>query len=273
MKYLFVTLMWNARAEMPVPGDIFAVCCQSYSPNGMTRYGRYTHLDDMSALTQWTKDAVYHNITVLETAKPRKEILNTVAETFPAYDVLVLWSRKEYELFRQAMHDCGHRLCTAKVVLLEELLGAVVRPRKRGRVPFQQVLRAFHVQTTRETFYQPKYRAGFLLELWDRVSQLAAQSEEWTQTELCINPRTNTVHLPGCSHLGLPADSPVRRRCCWKGPLSAETAKEEGAVSLGDEAAARSEVPASRRCSGDAAELSAGTEAVLPGGRPAKALP
>ena len=48
MKYLFVTLMWNARAEMPVPGDIFAVCCQSYSPNGMTRYGRYTHLDDMS---------------------------------------------------------------------------------------------------------------------------------------------------------------------------------------------------------------------------------
>ena len=170
MKYLFVTLMWNARAEMPGPGDIFAVCCQSYSPNGMTRYGRYTHLDDMSALTQWTKDAVYHNITVLETAKPRKEILNTVAETFPAYDVLVLWSRKEYELFRQAMHDCGHRLCTAKVVLLEELLGAVVRPRKRGRVPFQQVLRAFHVQTTRETFYQPKYRAGFLLELWDRVS-------------------------------------------------------------------------------------------------------
>ena len=103
MKYLFVTLMWNARAEMPGPGDIFAVCCQSYSPNGMTRYGRYTHLDDMSALTQWTKDAVYHNITVLETAKPRKEILNTVAETFPAYDVLVLWSRKEYELFRQAM--------------------------------------------------------------------------------------------------------------------------------------------------------------------------
>ena len=102
MKYLFVTLMWNARAEMPVPGDVFAVCCQSYSPNGMTRYGRYTHLDDMSALTQWTKDAVYHNITVLETAKPRKEILNTVAETFPAYDVLVLWSRKEYELFRQA---------------------------------------------------------------------------------------------------------------------------------------------------------------------------
>lgn len=55
MKYLFVTLMWNARAEMPGPGDIFAVCCQSYSPNGMTRYGRYTHLDDMSALTQWTK--------------------------------------------------------------------------------------------------------------------------------------------------------------------------------------------------------------------------
>lgn len=153
MKCLFVTLMWNARAEMPVPGDIFAVCCQSYSPNGMTRYGRYTHLDDMSALTQWTKDAVYHNITVLETAKPRKEILNTAAETFPAYDVLVLWSRKEYELFRQAMYDCGHRLCTAKVVLLEELLGAVVRPRKRGRVPFQQVLRAFHVQTTRETFY------------------------------------------------------------------------------------------------------------------------
>lgn len=51
MKYLFVTLMWNARAEMPGPGDIFAVCCQSYSPNGMTRYGRYTHLDDMSALT------------------------------------------------------------------------------------------------------------------------------------------------------------------------------------------------------------------------------
>lgn len=52
MKCLFVTLMWNARAEMPVPGDIFAVCCQSYSPNGMTRYGRYTHLDDMSDLTQ-----------------------------------------------------------------------------------------------------------------------------------------------------------------------------------------------------------------------------
>lgn len=205
MKCLFVTLMWNARAEMPVPGDIFAVCCQSYSPNGMTRYGRYTHLDDVSALTQWTKDAVYHNITVLETVKPRKEILNTVAETFPAYDVLVLWSRKEYELFRQAMYDCGHRLCTAKVVLLEELLGAVVRPRKRGRVPFQQMLRAFHVQTTWETFYQPKYRAGFLLELWDRVSQLAAQSEEWTQTELCLNPRTNTVHLPGCSHLGLTA--------------------------------------------------------------------
>ena len=25
MKYLFVTLMWNARAEMPGPGDIFAV--------------------------------------------------------------------------------------------------------------------------------------------------------------------------------------------------------------------------------------------------------
>ena len=208
MKCLFVTLMWNARAEMPVPGDIFAVCCQSYSPNGMTRYGRYTHLDDMSALTQWTKDAVYHNITVLETAKPRKEILNTVAETFPAYDVLVLWSRKEYELFRQAMHDCGHRLCTAKVVLLKELLGAVVHPGKRGRVPFQQVLRAFHVQTTWETFYQPKYRAGFLLELWDRVSQLAAQSEEWTQTELCLNPRTNTVHLPGCSHLGLTGGQP-----------------------------------------------------------------
>lgn len=189
MKCLFVTLMWNARAEMPVPGDIFAVCCQSYSPNGMTRYGRYTHLDDMSALTQWTKDAVYHNITVLETAKPRKEILNTVAETFPAYDVLVLWSRKEYELFRQAMHDCGHRLCTAKVVLLEELLGAVVRPRKRGRVPFQQVLRAFHVQTTWETFYQPKYRAGFLLELWDRVSQLAAQSEEWTPQDYPPAPK------------------------------------------------------------------------------------
>ena len=50
MKYLFVTLMWNARAEMPGPGDIFAVCCQSYSPNGMTRYGRYTHLDDMLEL-------------------------------------------------------------------------------------------------------------------------------------------------------------------------------------------------------------------------------
>ena len=79
MKCLFVTLMWNARAEMPVPGDIFAVCCQSYSPNGMTRYGRYTHLDDMSDLTQWTKDAVYHNITVLETAKPRKEILKSCA--------------------------------------------------------------------------------------------------------------------------------------------------------------------------------------------------
>ena len=31
MKCLFVTLMWNARAEMPVPGDIFAVCCQSYT--------------------------------------------------------------------------------------------------------------------------------------------------------------------------------------------------------------------------------------------------
>ena len=45
MKCLFVTLMWNARAEMPVPGDIFAVCCQSYSPNGMTRYGRYTQLE------------------------------------------------------------------------------------------------------------------------------------------------------------------------------------------------------------------------------------
>ena len=257
MKCLFVTLMWNARAEMPVPGDIFAVCCQSYSPNGMTRYGRYTHLDDMSALTQWTKDAVYHNITVLETAKPRKEILNTVAETFPAYDVLVLWSRKEYELFRQAMHDCGHRLCTAKVVLLEELLGAVVRPGKRGRVPFQQVLRAFHVQTTRETFYQPKYRAGFLLELWDRASQLAAQSEEWTQTELCLNPRT-ALYAAGAVGRG---------RSLQRLP------KEEGAVSLGDGAAARNEVPASRRCSGDAAELSAGTEAVLPGGQPAKALP
>ena len=143
----------------------------------------------------------------------------------PAYDVLVLWSRKEYELFRQAMHDCGHRLSTAKVVLLEELLGAVVRPRKRGAgCLFQQVLRAFHVQTTWETFYQPKYRAGFLLELWDRVSQLAAQSEEWTQTELCLNPRTNTVHLPGCSHLGLMGGQPRTPQVLLKGPL-AETAK------------------------------------------------
>ena len=214
MKYLFVTLMWNARAEMPGPGDIFAVCCQSYSPNGMTRYGRYTHLDDMSALTQWTKDAVYHNITVLETAKPRKEILNTVAETFPAYDVLVLWSRKEYELFRQAMHDCGHRLCTAKVVLLEELLGAVVRPRKRGRVPFQQVLRAFHVQTTRETFYQPKYRAS----LRRRARSGRRQNSALTPGQTPSTCRDAVISA--CR-----ADSPVRRRCCWKGPLSAETAK------------------------------------------------
>ena len=95
-------------------GRYFCGLLSVLQPEWNDAYGRYTHLDDMSALTQWTKDAVYHNITVLETAKPRKEILNTVAETFPAYDVLVLWSRKEYELFRQAMHDCGHRLCTAK---------------------------------------------------------------------------------------------------------------------------------------------------------------
>lgn len=232
MKYLFVTLMWNARAEMPAPSDIFAVCCQSYSPNGMTRYGRYTYLDDMSALTQWTKDAVYHNIAALEMAKPRKEILDTVAETFPDYDVLVLWSRKEYELFRQAMHDCGHRLCTAKVVLLEELLGAVVRPGKRGRMPFQQVLRAFHVQTTRETFYQPKYRAGFLLELWDRVSQLAAQSEEWTQTELCLNPRTNTVHLPGCSHLGPAGGQPCTPQVLLEGAALCRDCQKKKALYL-----------------------------------------
>ena len=159
MKYLFVTLMWNARAEMPVPGDIFAVCCQSYSPNGMTRYGRYTHLDDMSALTQWTKDAVYHNITVLETAKPRKEILNTVAETFPAYDVLVLWSRKEYELFRQAMHDL----------------------RRRARSGRRQNSASTPGQTPS------------------------------TCRDAVISARR--------------ADSPVRRRCCWKVLPSAETAK------------------------------------------------
>ena len=266
MKCLFVTLMWNARAEMPVPGDIFAVCCQSYSPNGMTRYGRYTHLDDMSALTQWTKDAVYHNITVLETAKPRKEILNTVAETFPAYDVLVLWSRREYELFRQAMYDCGHRLCTAKVVLLEELLGAVVRPRKRGRVPFQQVLRAFHVQTTWETFYQPKYRAGFLLELWDRVSQLAAQSEEWTQTELCLNPRTNTVHLPGCSHLGLTGGQPCTPQVLLEGAALCRDCQKKKALYLWE-----MERLHAVKFQPHAGAL--GTPQDYPGGRPAKALP
>ena len=55
MKYLFVTLMWNARAEMPGPGDIFAGLLSVLQPEWNDAYGRYTHLDDMSALTQWTK--------------------------------------------------------------------------------------------------------------------------------------------------------------------------------------------------------------------------
>ena len=99
-------------------------------------------------------------------------------------------------------------------------------------MPFQQVLRAFHVQTTRETFYQPKYRAGFLLELWDRVSQLAAQSEEWTQTELCLNPRTNTVHLPGCSHLGLTGGQPCTPQVLLEGAALCRDCQKKKALYL-----------------------------------------
>ena len=73
MKYLFVTLMWNAQGNARA-GRYFCGLLSVLQPEWNDAAGRYTHLDDMSALTQWTKDAVYHNITVLETAKPRKEI-------------------------------------------------------------------------------------------------------------------------------------------------------------------------------------------------------
>ena len=63
-----------------------------------------------------------------------------------SYTHLDVYKRQEYELFRQAMHDRGHRLCTAKVVLLEELLGAVVHPGKRGHVPLSFLLPKFTPQ-------------------------------------------------------------------------------------------------------------------------------
>lgn len=87
-------------------------------------------------------------------------------------------------------------------------------------------------RSTRETFYQPKYRAGFLLELWDRVSQLAAQSEEWTQTELCLNPRTNTVHLPGCSHLGLTGGQPCTPQVLLEGAALCRDCQKKKALYL-----------------------------------------
>lgn len=204
MKYLFATLMWNERAGMPPElDDIFAVCCQSYGPDGITRYGHYTHLKDMNALTEKTKDAVYHNIAVLKMAKPLGEVIDKVEQTFSEYDVLVVWSREEYELFRWAVHAYGHRLRTAKLVFLKELLEMTIRFDVDMELTFRRALEEFHIQVTNDTYYQAKYRAGFLFELWKRVEQLGEQSKEWAEIELFRNGKSNIVHLPGCSHLGL----------------------------------------------------------------------
>ena len=76
------------------------------------------------------------------------------------------------------------------------------------------------------------WKAGFLLELWDRVSQLAAQSEEWTQTELCLNPRTNTVHLPGCSHLGPAGGQPCTPQVLLEGAALCRDCQKKKALYL-----------------------------------------
>lgn len=202
MRYLFATLMWNGRAAVPELQDIFAICCQLNEPDKIVSYAHYVHPEDVSSLTDETKEAVYNNLAVLEMAKPLTEIIDKMTQTFSGYDVLVMWSRQAYELLRRAFRENGHRLQTTRVVLLEELVATVVHPKREHRgLGFRRALRLFGIHTTDDTFYQLKGRAGYLFLLWDRLSQLAEKSPEWGQTQLCWNEKTRCVHLPGCRYL------------------------------------------------------------------------
>lgn len=199
MKYLFAVLMWNDRAEEPEPEDIFAVCCQLYGPEGIVSYGHYVRPADRKALTEQTKERVYHNIAALEMAKPLKATLDVVARTFPEYDVLVMWSRRSYELFRRAMHQAGHHLRTSRVVFLEELASSLVAPRaKHPKTSFRGTLRLFGLKIPYRDCYQPKLQAAYLFQIWDRLGQLAEKSPAWAQTELYYNEATKRAHLPDC---------------------------------------------------------------------------
>lgn len=232
MTYLFVTLMWNDRGQAPEPEDIFALCCQSHGQGETSGYGHYVRPADFSVLTKQTKDAIYHNIAVLEMAKPLTEVIGKVVHTFREYDVLVMWSRQAYELLRRAFRESGHRLRTTRVVLLEELLRAAVAPQNGRPLGFRKALGTFRVQTTKETYYQPKYRAGFLLELWDRVGQLAAQSPEWAQTELFVHPKTRVVHLPDCPHLELEHAEPCTMQALLEGAHLCKDCQKKKALYL-----------------------------------------
>ena len=201
MRYLFVMLMWNGDAPEPVPADIYAVCCCLQGQQKMIQYARYVKTVSSSPITEKTKNALYQNLVVLEQAKPLAEVLNKLAETFPQYDGLVMWSRRGYELFRRAMHDNGHRLCGKQPVLLEEVMNQTICTGNGSGITFRKAIRLLNIEAPQRNYYQPRYRAGYLFEMWQRMNQLAMQCESWQQTEMWLNPNTGCVHLQGCRHI------------------------------------------------------------------------
>ena len=132
----------------------------------------------------------------LENASSIEDISRRFYKTFYEYDLLVMWSRKEYEILMASLKRGGHVQAEHKAIFLEEL----IKMSKGYSKPFLSELKAYKVNVDdKYNLHYSKYKAKYLAELYfaakKSYSVFLKREDFWFMKSCC----GNVVHKVGCS--------------------------------------------------------------------------
>lgn len=158
-------------------------------------YHRYVHPQYMELISQ-EKYQVFGGLQpiVFEKAAVIEDISRRFYKTFYDYDLLVMWSKKEYEILMASLRRGGHIQAEHKAVFLEEIINV-----SKGYVKsFKKELKEYKVETDKQRLFVSKYKASYLAQLYFAAKKSYSVFLKREEFLMVKHHKGNVVHTIGC---------------------------------------------------------------------------
>lgn len=205
IKMLFIDIEWNQAANVLdlQQCEIIQIagigCLSDYTIE--RKIFRVVKPKQLDTVKKSTYKLLHLSEKVLSEANPLEVVMNSFFQTFPEYEIMVVWSQDAYDLFEYNIKALGYKMPKHQVVILQEIIGTVTR-RHIGNISFKDALKYAKIPYDKNLLHCAKHDANYLQLLFKEVSEYYEKECRKEGDAECYTSKSSKVlHNKGCRYM------------------------------------------------------------------------